>query len=206
MNATYTMGQVENQKVVHLHPQQTKQRITDQIGLIVFLGSWSMMFAALFFALGMVRNNLGTWPPPGFEPLPLLWPSINTAVLLLSSVTLHYGVRSFRHGYIARYRNLLAATLVLGFAFLGLQFMVWIELWNSGLQLTSGQYAAFFYLLTFFHAAHVVVGVGLMVWLVPQVMHAFGHPKREGRVRLASIFWHFVDVVWVLLFLTVYVL
>ena len=91
-------------------------------------------------------------------------------------------------------------------AFMALQSMVWLELWNSGLQLSWGIYGAFFYMLTLFHGLHVLVGLGLLGWLVPQVLQPAGTPKRGIRIKLASAFWHFVDVVWVMIFVLVYVL
>ncbi len=183
-----------------------RRETTASIGLIIGLGSGTMMFLALFAALWMVRLNTEHWPPPGVSPLPLFWPSVNTAVLLLSSIVLHLGVRAFARQDVPAYRRRLLATLGLGVVFVALQVVVWLELWDSGFRLVSGNYAAFFYVLTAFHAAHVLAGLLVLAWIVPQVRTPAGHPRRGARVRLSAVFWHFVDVVWVCLFVMVYVL
>jgi len=193
-------------KVVQLHPEQETNRVTDMVGMVIFLGSWAVMFAALFFSYGLIRSRADAWPPPGMEELPLLLPGINTALIVMSSFVLHRGIRAFSMQNIASFRRHLIATMGLGTLFMVLQTIVWMDLWNSGLQLSSGNYAAFFYVLTSFHALHVVVGLGLMTWLIPQVLQQAGAPQRAGRIKLTAVFWHFVDVVWVLMFVSVYVL
>jgi cytochrome c oxidase subunit 3 len=180
--------------------------VTDEVGMVIFLGSWAIMFAALFFSLGIVRTRMAVWPPLGFDALPILMPGINTLVLLASSITLHFGSKAFFRGDISEYRKMLLATIGLGIVFIALQFVVWLELWNSGIQLSSGLYPAFFYVLTMFHALHVFAGLALLGWLVPQVKTVAGSPKRAARVKVTTMFWHFVDVVWVLMFILVYVL
>jgi heme/copper-type cytochrome/quinol oxidase subunit 3 len=209
MGATLTMdaNKGDDQRgVIALHPEQEKERTTDMVGMIIFLGSWAIMFAALFFTFGMIRVRASVWPPPGIDPLPLTLPGINTALIIASSFILHYAGKAFVRGQIHLFRKLLWATILTGATFMALQMIVWLDLWQSGLQLSTGLYGAFFYLLTVFHGLHVLVGLGLLGWLVPQVLQAAGTPKRGGRIRLASLFWHFVDVVWVMIFVLVYVL
>jgi cytochrome c oxidase subunit 3 len=196
----------QSPRVITLHPNQLRAETTSRVGMVLYLASGSMMFTALFAALLYLRVDSPSWPPVGVAPLPLLWPSINTAILVMSSVVLHFGVQRFRAGHVPAFKNMLLAVLLMGAAFLGLQFMVWVDVWNSGMQLTSGKYASFFYLLTAFHAIHVLVGLAILAWLVPQVWRPAGAPARANRIRLAAVFWHFVDVVWVLLFVLVYAL
>jgi heme/copper-type cytochrome/quinol oxidase subunit 3 len=196
---------LQDGRVIALHPEQEEARITPLVGMIVFLGSWAMMFAALFFTFALYRVRQPVWPPDALPELPLWRPLFNTLVIGASSALLQYGYRSLRAGAPGRFLWALLGTIALGLVFLGLQVHVWAGVWAQGLQPSSGPYAGHFYLLTVFHALHVIVGLGLMSWLVPQVRGA-ATPRRAVRAHLTTLFWHFVGAVWALVFLLVYVL
>jgi cytochrome c oxidase subunit III len=175
-------------------------------GMVIFLGSWAMMFGALFFSYAVFRVSAPIWPPPGFARLPLGLPAINTLLLLASSGTLALALAGLRRGQLERCRNELLWTIALGVVFVGLQCKVWADLWTSGLRLQSGAYGGTFYVLSVFHVLHVLVGLGLLVRLVaPLVGRVPGAPALATGV-VTAMFWHFVDAVWVLMFLVVYVL
>jgi len=175
-------------------------------GMVIFLGSWAMMFGALFFSYAVLRLGAPVWPAPGFAPLPLGLPGINTVLLLASSRTLAVALSRLRGGQLERCRNGLLLTIALGVVFAALQCRVWVDLWSSGLRLDSGAYGGTFYVLTVFHILHVVVGLGLLARLVAPL--ARRSPVAPSRVAatLAAMFWHFVDVVWLAMFVAVYVL
>jgi cytochrome c oxidase subunit 3 len=166
--------------------------------MVVFLGSWVMMFAAVFFVYAVLRLRMPAWPPYGADPLPLGLPGLNTVLIALSSGALHCALQSLRGERLTAYRGWMLITIALGIAFMALQTVVWLDLWESGLQLTSGVYGSIFYTLTAFHALHVVVGLGLLGW--------FATLPRRASVMVAAMFWHFVGTVWLIMFLTVYVL
>lgn len=175
-------------------------------GMVIFLGSWAMMFGALFFSYAVLRVSAPIWPPPGFDRLPLGLPGVNTLLLVASSRTLVLGLARAWRGQLAQCRNGLLGAIALGVAFVVLQCKVWVDLWRSGLHLGSGAYGGTFYVLTVFHALHVLVGLGLLARLVaPLVRRA---PVAPGRVaaKLTAMFWHFGGVVWLAMFLVVYVL
>jgi len=192
--------------VVLVHPNQQAERTTSFVGMVIFLGSWAVMFAALFFSFGLHRSAAAEWPPPGVQPLPLLLPGINTVFILLSSVFLHCAVRASRRANTTRFCQWMAGTLVLGIGFLASQIHVWTGLWESGLTLRSAGFGSYFYLLTVFHAVHVVVGLALLLWVTLHQIRQTKTVKQPSRIRLASMFWHFVGVVWVLTFVIVYAL
>jgi cytochrome c oxidase subunit 3 len=174
--------------------------------MTIFLGSWAMMFCALFFAYGMARARAVDWPPAGLPALPIALPALNTALLLGSSLSLAEALKRARRGQTRELARLVALTFGLGAAFLALQCVVWRGLWNGGLSMkTGGAYASVFYGLTVFHALHVVVGLLLLLWVF---FRALGgrYEKNPTPVRLCAMFWHFVDVVWVLMFLSLYLL
>jgi len=185
--------------------EAVESRKTHFVGMVMALASWSMLFASLFFAYAVLRISAATWPPEGASRLPRALPAANTAVLLLSSVVLWIGAdpKRERPGGLKR---ALVATLGLGTLFLALQTAVWMPLWTRGFRMSSGVYASLFYGLTAFHAVHVLAGLVALLWLLRGASDGRYVSGRQNPVRLTAMFWHFVDVVWVLMFVVVYVL
>jgi cytochrome c oxidase subunit III len=183
-----------------------EERTLAYSGMVIFLGSWAMMFGALFFSHAVLRISAAAWPPPGFARLPLGLPGINTLLLLTSSWTLARAQAQLRRGQLKRCRYELLRTIAFGVIFVALQCKVWVALWKSGLHLDSGAYGGTFYLLTVFHILHVLVGVGLLARLVAPLLRRV--PMAPGRVpaALTAMFWHFVGGVWLMMFVAVYVL
>ncbi len=176
--------------------------VTSWLGMVVFLGSWAMMFAGLFFAYGLVRARAPAWPPLDQPALPLLLPGLNTAVIAASSAALAAAGRALRLR--RRGAALLALAAGLGALFLLLQLAVWVALWRQGLVPSGGPYPSVFYGLTALHALHVLVGVVALARLALRARRAPGVSALP--VRLWSMYWHFVGVVWLVLYATVYVL
>jgi cytochrome c oxidase subunit 3 len=183
-----------------------ERRSLGHSGMVLFLGSWVMMFGALFLSYALLRIRAPFWPPLGLTELPLALPGLNTLLLLLSSATMQGALSGLRRGDLARFRRHLLATILLGSVFTALQCAVWVELWSGGLRLDSGTYGGLFYLLTVFHILHVLVGLGLLLWLLGPTLRREPTAPRRVPATLASMFWHFVDAVWVVMFLSVYVL
>jgi cytochrome c oxidase subunit 3 len=206
-----------------------------RMGMLWFIFSEVMFFAAFFGALFYARNmsvpwlggdsnnfftNLllwtgweSTWPTNGpgdiggeFEKMgPFGLPLINTALLLTSSIT----VTIAHHALIAGHRNtlkiFLAATFILGFIFVFLQAEEYIEAYqHMNLKLTTGIYGSTFFMLTGFHGMHVTLGaiMLLIIWL--RVMKGHFTPDKHFAFEAVAWYWHFVDVVWVGLYVFVY--
>lgn len=191
--------------VVELRPRE-KQDFTASLGMIIFLASWAMMFSALFFAYGFVRARSLMWPPPGVPALPVGLPAVNTLVLLASSVTFALGLRDLRRARRRAFTGWVAATIVLGGAFLGLQWVVWRSVAEAGLHFTTGMYGSVFYGLTVLHALHVAVGLVLLLWVFGRSLFGSYTEHNHINIRLCTMFWHFVDVVWILMFVSIYLL
>jgi cytochrome c oxidase subunit III len=191
--------------VVELRPR-AKEDFTSVLGMIIALGAWAMMFGALFFMYAGMRSKALMWPPPGVPHLPVALPAVNTAVLLASSGAIALGVRSLRKGERRALSAWLAASAVLGATFLVLQVVVWRDVWAAGLLPSTGAYGSVFYGLTALHAAHVAAG--LLVILLVLVRSLLGKYTEHNvmKVRLPAMFWHFVDAVWVLMFVSLYLL
>lgn len=199
-------------------PVVTHQTRTALLGMTIFCASWAMLFAALFFAYGVVRVNAHVWPPVDQPRLPLALPGLATLLLAGVSALLHLAPRTFRRGpggiddgidgsivdqTAGRRRALLVGgAALLGGAFLALQMQVWTTLFAAGLRPDTGTYASVFWGFTVFHALHVVVGLAGLAFLTVQVARA-----REGLgLRLWTLYFHLVGAVWALMYLTIYVL
>jgi cytochrome c oxidase subunit 3 len=192
--------------IVPFKPKKSRRDVTSYVGMIIFLGGWAMMFAALFFAYAIVRYKQVEWPPAGENALPLVVPAINTALLVASSAALMLALRAVRGARPAGLKLWLCVSFVLACGFLASQIVVWRGLWLDGLKPSSGIYGSVFYGLTWFHALHVIVGLVGLLTLLPRAFAGRFSVGNHTAVRIWSMYWHFVDVVWVLMFMTIYVL
>jgi heme/copper-type cytochrome/quinol oxidase subunit 3 len=168
---------------------------TALLGMALFIASWAMLFAALFFAYGFTRARAVAWPPADLPPLPLGWPAVATVAIAGCSAALVWARRT------ARTRTGVALAILGAVVFLAVQVSVWLTLARAGLRPDDGPYASVFYGLTTFHALHVavgIVGLGISWW-------------RLGRgatlsLRLWTVYVHMVGVLWLLLYVGVYCL
>jgi len=181
--------------------RRSDDEVTSYIGMIIFLASWAMMFAALFFAYAVMRFRAPLWPPPDQPPLPILLPTLNTVVIAASSASVAFAVRASALGRRRRAFAGLSIAAVLGASFLMLQVVVWSSLWRAGLVPSSGPYGSVFYALTTFHALHVLVGLTALTALA---LRERAQRTTRTAVRLWGMFWHFVGCIWLALYLSVY--
>jgi cytochrome c oxidase subunit 3 len=192
--------------VVVLRPR-AKEDFSNYLGMVMMLGSWSILFGGIFFAYAGVRMSAPTWPPPGLPKLPLALPAANTVILGLSSWTAQRALGAIRKGRRDEMQALLGATVVLGALFLGLQYVLWTNVRASGLSIDSaGTYGSVFYALTIFHALHVAAGVCGVSYLVVGARFGKWNAAAHAPVRMWTMFWHFVDAVWLVTFVSVFVL
>ncbi len=194
-------------EVLPYRPPRAREETTAYLGMVVFLGSWAMMFAALFFAYGFVRTRSSAWPPPGLPELPWVIPAVNTLVLAASSAAILWGLRFIREGTARKLGRSLLVALLLGVLFLALQLLVWTRLYAQGLHPdTSGPYGSVFWGLTCFHALHVVVGLIGIGLLCRRAFAGAFSAARYLPVRLWALYWHFVGAVWALMFISIFLL
>jgi cytochrome c oxidase subunit 3 len=189
--------------IVELRPR-AKQDFTHSLGMIVALGSWAMMFGALFFMYFGIRARAPMWPPAGAPALPLALPALNTVVLAASSFALWRGTTLLARGRRGALAPSVGAALVLGAAFCGLQYVVWRDLWSRGLLPSTGVYGSLFYGLTALHALHVAAGIVVLCVILVRALRGVYTEHNVVRVRVAAMFWHFVDAVWLLMFVSLY--
>jgi len=177
------------------------------IGTIVWLSSELMFFAALFAMYFTIRSVTGleNWPPEGTE-LAVGYSAIFTTILVLSSVTCQLGVFAAERGDVYRLRRWFFLTLVMGLVFVLGQANEYRNLVHEGTSLSSSPYGSVFYLTTGFHGLHVIGG--LFAFVVVLLRSTVGRytPEKATSAIVVSYYWHFVDVVWVGLYATIYIL
>lgn len=173
------------------------------LGLLIFLVSESLMFGGLFATYLILRSDALSWPPEGTE-VELLVPAINTLILVSSSFVIHQGDVAIKAGNVGRLRLWFLLTALMGAIFLAGQVYEYLTL---GYGLSSNIFANCFYVMTGFHGLHVLVGILLILGVVwrsrrPGHYHATKHTGAE----MAEIYWHFVDIIWIILFGLLYIL
>ena len=199
-------GWLDHAVVVHFwdrgidHHSETKLRW----GMIAFLGSELATFGAVFTYYFFIRA--GTWPP---QELPHLTSSLviaNTALLVASSFTLHWAHVAIRNENRRNFILGLAVTLLLGVVFIGGQVLEYYEfIVREGFTITSGIYSSAFFGLTGLHGLHVSLGAVILGIVFVRALLGQYSAERHVSVSTASMYWHFVDVVWIFLVVVLYV-
>jgi cytochrome c oxidase subunit 3 len=172
------------------------------VGIIIFLGSELMFFAALFGMYFTLRAQTTPWPPAGIE-LEFLRPFVFTCVLVASSFTMQMAVIRARGDDRASMKRWIWLTILMGFTFLAGQFWDYTQFeFNIG----TNAYGSAFYTMTGFHALHVFAGLlAMFVVLGRAATGAVGAHEHAG-LEAVAYYWHFVDVVWIALFVTLFVI
>ena len=167
-----------------------------------------MFFAGLFAAYFNVRAAAPVWPPLDFTDklhiLPLVGPA--TVLLILSSFTCQLGVFAIRRNDRRGLTRAIAITVILGATFLVMQAIDYTLLYGEGVRLDAGPFGTTYYTLTGFHGAHVLGGVIMLSVVLYRSMAGQFSSAHHDMVEATSLYWHFVDIVWILLFSTLYIL
>lgn len=191
----------ENPVSSHAHSHHPDHRM---FGVVVFLVAESMIFLGLFGAFLIYRSTLPAWPPEGTPELELLLPGINTIILVSSSFVMHKGQSAIKNNDVGGLRLWFALTALMGAIFLVGQLY---EYAHTGFGLTTNLFTSCFYVLTGFHGLHVTFGLILILGVLFRARKPdhYSSTKHFG-VEAAELYWHFVDVVWIILFILVYLL
>ena len=171
------------------------------IGLFVLLAATGMVFAALTMAFWMRHGTSDDWV--SMHKPPLLW--LNTAVLVASSLVLDRARVALKQGRRDSFNLCWTAATGLGIAFLVGQGVVWHQLSKAGVYIASSPTSSFFYLLTAAHAAHLIGGVGALVYVDIQALRLRLGPAKRTAIDVTAVFWHFLDGVWLYLMVLLYV-
>jgi cytochrome c oxidase subunit 3 len=175
------------------------------VGMLLFIASEVMFFGGLFATYFNARASVAPepWHPPPGGHLDLALAAVLTAILVASSFTMQFGVWAVRRGDTGKLKLWTGITLVLGILFLAGQLYDYSQL---GFGISDGVFGTVFYTLTGFHGAHVFGGaIGLTIILARALRGQFS-ARNHVAVEAVSIYWHFVDVVWIGVFTTIYLL
>jgi len=173
------------------------------LGMFLFIASEVMLFGSFFTAYFFIRVvNHEPWPPPQFH-LPVFVAFVNTVILVTSSFTMHWALQSIKRGNRAGMKAGLVLTILMGLAFLLTQMLEYARI---GFNPSDGAFASIFFGLTGLHGAHVFIGLTLLT--VASVRAFRGHftPEHHHGVEIAGIYWHFVDVMWIVVYASIYLL
>jgi cytochrome c oxidase subunit 3 len=185
-------------------PANRSSRVDPQLlGMLLFIISEVMVFGAFFtayFFIRIVAND--QWPAEGME-LPVAVAGVNTAILLSSSLTLHWAQTSIKHGNRFGLRAGIATTLLLGCTFLFIQINEYVHV---GFAPSDSAQASVFYGLTGLHGAHVAVGLVLLSIVTIRSFRGHFSPAEHRGVEVPGIYWHFVDIMWIVVYTTIYVI
>jgi cytochrome c oxidase subunit 3 len=173
------------------------------LGVYLFIISEAMLFGSFFtayFFIRVVGNE--PWPPAPFD-FPVNIALMNTFILVFSSVVVHWALVSIKRGNRFGLQAGLAITFLMGVTFLSTQVN---EYFKAGFSIHDGSFASVFYGLTGLHGLHVFVGLTLLAIMNIRTLRGHFSPQAHMGVEMAGIYWHFVDVMWIIVFLTVYIL
>jgi cytochrome c oxidase subunit 3 len=171
-------------------------------GMVIFLLSESVIFLAFFAGYAVLKLSSPIWRPEGVAGLAVREPLINTIVLVSSSFVAWFAETRLRRGQLWAFRAVWLLTMAMGTWFVVGQAQEWSHL---AFGLGSGVFGATFYLLTGFHGLHVITGLLLMALMLWRSFLPGNYDGGDAGVTSVSLFWHFVDVIWVVLFLLLYV-
>lgn len=200
--------------VAHQFDDAVQQRETAELGMWVFLCTEIMMFGGMFTGYGVYRVRYEEAFAAASHHMDLFWGTVNTGVLLVSSLLMALAVQAAQAGLKKRLIGLLSGTIVLGATFLGIKFYEYYQHYLHhkmpifGLPFefeeASPQQAQlffdFYFVMTGVHATHMIIGLGILLTLVVLASRGGLLGERSTPVHISGLYWHFVDIVWVFLY------
>ena len=176
-----------------------------KIAMWAFLGSECLLFGALISTYLLYRNHGGTGPLP-HEVYDIPFTSVSSFVLLMSSLTMVLALAAIQRGDEHGSRVWLIATALLGMTFISGQVYEFTAFVKEGFTVRSSPAGSAFFILTSFHGAHVTVGILMLLSLVSMSLRGMLPAERSTVVEYVGLYWHFVDIVWIVIFTIVYLI
>ncbi len=185
------------------HPPTTTGLDHRKMAMWAFLGSDCLFFGSLIATYLLYRGKslVGPYPADVFN---IPYTSVSAFVLLMSSLTMVLALAAIQRGDQRGLRIWLAATALLGTVFIGGQYFEFTTFYHNGLSLTTNLFGTTFYVLTGFHGAHVTIGIIILLSFLVMSMRGRVTPEQHLNIELAGLYWHFVDVVWIVIFTVIY--
>jgi heme/copper-type cytochrome/quinol oxidase subunit 3 len=188
-----------------LHPPTSTGLNTFKVGFWVFLGSETLFFGSLISTY-MVYKNESVVGPYTQEVLNIPLTSVSTFVLLMSSLAMVLALDAAQRGWRKGTLIWIMTTALLGALFLGFQAYEFTEFYHEGLKLQTNLFGSSFFVLTGFHGAHVTIGVFWLLVLWLEAWQGRLPPSRSLTLEIAGLYWHFVDIVWIVIFTLIYLI
>lgn len=182
--------------------QEHDEAGNSKFGFVVFLLSESVIFLSFFIGYYIFKTTASEWYPAGVTGLETREPAINTVVLVSSSFVIYVAERYLHDKRLWGFRLFLITTMAMGGYFLYGQAVEWS---NLPFSYTAGPFGSLFYLLTGFHGLHVFSGIVLQLLMLGRSFVPGNYDNGFFGVEATSLFWHFVDVIWIILFVLLYV-
>ena len=198
--------------VMHAAVEPAESPLTPEswgkLGMWGFLAGDAMSFGGLIVGYGILRNGSSNWPVPS-HVLGINLTAFMTFLLICSSVTMVLSLSAIKRGDQSGLKKFLFLTVLGGAAFLGLQVYEWTHLIERGMTITGNPFGAAlfgttFFVLTGFHGCHVFGGVVYLSCVLVQALRGRFGEQHHNEVEIAGLYWHFVDLVWILIFTFVY--
>jgi len=189
------------------HNAETNTGVSNtKLGIWMFIASESLFFGAFLatYFLYRGRDALFLKGPTPSDLLNIPFTSVTTFVLLMSSLTMVLALDAIRRGLHRQFRVWILATVLFGLVFIGGQVYEFTEFYREGLHLSTNLFGSTFFILTGLHGAHVVVGLVWLSSLWARSMQGRLGTDRSEAVEIGGLYWHFVDVVWIVIFTAVY--
>ncbi|MEX2552665.1 MAG: cytochrome c oxidase subunit 3 [Actinomycetota bacterium] len=174
-----------------------------KLAMWAFLGSECLFFGALISAHLLYRNRTGDGPTRQ-EVYDIPYTSVSSFVLLMSSLTMVLALAAIQKGDQRKLRIWLMATAMLGASFIGGQVYEFTTFVQEGLTLQTSPFGSSFFVLTGFHGAHVTIGILMLLSLFAMSKIGRLPPSDANKVEMIGLYWHFVDIVWIVIFTIVY--
>jgi cytochrome c oxidase subunit III len=177
-----------------------------KLGIWSFLASEIMLFGGLISAFVILRSGSPDMVIPPREMMGVPLATLNTFVLITSSVTMVLALAAVQEADIPKFARFLGITILCGFIFLGIKAYEYHHKWEEGITISNNLFGSFYYTLTGLHMLHVTGGIGLNFYILSSGLKGEYTPDSHERLEYAGLYWHFVDLVWVLLFPILYLL
>jgi len=180
-----------------------RTELQNNLAITMVLISGGMLFTTLFMGYAIYRSSAVVWPPVGASKVALGLPTLATLTILVSSWFCYLTRKAVKDANMAKAKMELNVTISLGLVFMLIQSLLWYKLKANGVYTHSGIFASILYAFTWIHAAHVVLGLTALGWLRFVMKSSDGILQKTINVER---FWHFLAVIWIIMFLTLFVL
>jgi len=199
------VGAAHSDAHAHSEPHHTSTGLSNnKLAMWMFLGSECLLFGGLISTYMLYRGRVADGPSPE-QVYDIPFTSVSSFVLLMSSLTMVLAVAAYGRHAPRRGRLWLVTTALLGATFVGGQVYEFTAFYNEGLGFTTSLFGSSFYTLTGFHGVHVTVGI-IMLMSTALISARLPHKVSPEGVEIIGLYWHFVDIVWIVIFTLVYLI